>query len=341
MNKLDMQSLINFYTDKLISLGLEHKRAFRLAKAQVEVHAFGIETHGLQPMNVMIKDIIENPEKIKTPQILNEFGGIVTADCSRTPNTEPILWGMDKAAELASIHGIGFISLLNGGWVGTMGYHLSNWAKKGYLMMAWNQLSNLALVSPFGGKQARFNTNPMAFSFPLGDKSYIDKPLIADFSTSAISYGKTNLMIKENTQAVENIYQDKNGKPTRDPNTVKDNGTILPFGGENFGFRGTALALLIEAMTAIAGSIPVNKDNKGGQNTHIFALNINALGNIQGYNNLMEDLMNWVLDSEPTSSEQNVRYPGQRGWNLLKNSYAQGVTLSKELMDQLYKLGFV
>ncbi|MDC7224130.1 MAG: Ldh family oxidoreductase, partial [Spirochaetales bacterium] len=224
--------------------------------------------------------------------------------------------------------------------VGTMGYHLAAWAKKGYLMMGWNQTSDVAFTPPFGGKEPRFNTNPMAFSFPLGEESYRDKPLVADFSTAAISHGKTRRLSRAGEKTPEKLYLDREGNPTDNPRITARGGTILPFGGEHYGFRGSALALLIEALTAAAGAVPTNKDHRGGQNVHVLALKIEALGDYDGYETLMTEMMDWVLASEPVPGGSSVRYPGQRGWIALEQSRTFGVTLEGELEKLVCDEGF-
>ncbi|MDC7219970.1 MAG: Ldh family oxidoreductase [Spirochaetales bacterium] len=337
---VDINRLIDFYTDRLVTLGIEEPRSRAMARAQVEVHAFGTDTHGLPPLQNMLNSIRKRPEHIVPPVVKSEFGALLVADCSRTPAVEPILWGSEKAAGLADLHGLGFVSLTNGGWVGTMGYHLAYWARKGYLMMSWNQSSDVPLTPPFGGKEARFNTNPMAFSFPLGTGGYKENPLVADFSTAAISYGKTLRLARSGEKTPEKLYLDRDGIPSDNARVTKRGGTIMPFGGEHYGFRGTALAYLIEAMTAAAGAMPANRNSEGGQNVHVFALKIDALGGMEGYDVLMTQLSDWILATEPVPGGSGVRYPGQRGWTALKKSRAEGVVIEGELEALVFKEGF-
>jgi LDH2 family malate/lactate/ureidoglycolate dehydrogenase len=336
---IDINSLIDFYTDRFVALGIEESRSRVMSRAQVEVHAFGTDTHGLPPLHSMLNQIRKRPNHILLPQLTRSFGALAVADCSRTPAVEPIIWGAEKSVALAEAHGLGFVSLIDGGWVGTMGYHLAAWAKKGFLMMAWNQSSDFAFCPPFGGKESRFNTNPMAFSFPVGMASYQENPLVADFSTAAISYGKTLRLARSGEKTAENLYLDKDGQPSKDPRVIKRGGGILPFGGEHYGFRGTALAMLIEAMTAAAGAMPANRDSKGGQNVHVLALKIDALGGLEGYEALMTQLTDWVLDSEPVPGGKGVRYPGQRGWIALEKAREEGVSVEGELEKMLLKEG--
>ena len=322
---VSMDTLIDRYAEELSGLGIGEARARAMAKAQIEVHAFGTDTHGIPPLKHMIEMIRTYSDRILPPREVRSFGALSVADSSLTPSVESILWGSEKAAALAAAHGIGFVSLINGGWVGTMGYHLAAHARKGYLLMGWNQTSHLAFTPPHGGRDPRFNTSPMAFSFPLGDGTYRERPVVADFSTAAISMGKTARMRRAGERTAEELYRTREGEPSDDPRVTEKGGTIMPFGGKNYGFRGTALALLIEAMTAAAGAVPVNEDKKGGQNVHVLALNIEAMGGLEGYGELMEQLMDWILACEPSPGSTGVRYPGQRGWEALEKARREGV----------------
>ncbi len=323
----DMKEVIDGYTEQLRELGVEEGRARAMARAQVEVHAFGTDTHGIPPLENMIGELKKHPDHTEPPRIVRTFGALTVADCTRTPAIEPILWGAERAARSAGEHGIGFVSLTDGGWVGTMGYHLARFAREGYIMMGWNQVSSLAQTPPHGGRETRFNTNPLAFSFPLGDEKYRDRPVVADFSTSAISMGKTRQMREKGVIAPEKLYLDGEGRYSDDPRVTTRGGSILPFGGEHFGFRGTALAMLIEAMTAAAGTRPTNKEKSGGQNVHVLALKIDGLSSRESYGPLMEEMMEWVLSTEPVPGGSPLRYPGQRGWEALERAMRDGVEL--------------
>ncbi|MDC7224129.1 MAG: Ldh family oxidoreductase [Spirochaetales bacterium] len=335
-----MSRLVDFYTERLTAVGIEPERARRFSQSQVEVHGFGVITHGIPPLQLMLTKIRENREFIKSPEVQHSFGALVQADCSRTPAVEPVIWGAEKAASLADVHGIGFVSLTNAGWVGTMGYHFSEWARKGYLMIGGNQMSHVLFASAHGGKDLRFNTNPLAVSFPLGDETYRHKPVVADFSSAAISMGKTSRMARAGTHTPEKLFVDRDGNYSADPQVTKEGGAIIPFGGEHYGFRGTALALLIEALTAAAGAVPANPRGEGGQNVHITALKIDALGGRESYGPLMEELMDWVRASEPVSGGSGVRYPGERGWAALEEMKKSGVYLDDFLADMVREEGF-
>jgi LDH2 family malate/lactate/ureidoglycolate dehydrogenase len=56
-------------------------------------------------------------------------------------------------------------------------------------MMSWNQMSSIPFVTPFGGRDPGSIQVPWPFSFPMGGE-WKDAPLVADFSTAAISREK-------------------------------------------------------------------------------------------------------------------------------------------------------
>jgi ureidoglycolate dehydrogenase (NAD+) len=337
---VEMNRLVDFYSKRLVREGMDLNRAQKFSRTQIEIHGYGTITHGIPPIQVMLDQVRSNRDALCSPRINHQFGALLRADCAKTPSVEPVIWGAERAASLAEKFGLGLVCLTNAGWVGTMGYHFAEWANKGFLMLGGNQMSSVPFTSPHGGKEARFNTNPLAFSFSLGEESYRNRPVVADFSSAAISMGKTSRMARASTCTPEKLFLDKEGVASRDPRVTKEGGSIMPFGGEHYGFRGTALALLMEALTASAGSIPANKGGEGGQNVHIFALKIQALGGWEGYGALMEELMNWVRSSEPVPGSGGVRYPGERGWAALEKAREQGVFLDEFLENMVREEGF-
>lgn len=106
-------------------------------------------------------------------------------------------------------------------------------------------------VAPFGGLDGRLATNPIAYAFPTtGD------PVTADFSTSVVPEGKVRAAKIRGATVVAGALQDADGNPSTDPGVLYGSppGTLLPLGGPDVGYKGTALAILVEVMaTLLAG----------------------------------------------------------------------------------------
>lgn len=91
-------------------------------------------------------------------------------------------------------------------------------------------------------------------------------------------------------------------------------------------------------MYAAAGFQTANADGKGGQNAHIFTLKIDDLGGLEPYHRMMEELIPFVLSSEPAAGSQVPKLSGARGWKALEVAWSEGIPLNGRLVDTLQGL---
>ena len=113
---------------------------------------------------------------------------------------------------------------------------------------------------PYGGKEGRLATNPIAYAIPAGSE-----PLVSDFSTSVAPEGKIRFYRNEEKTLPDGWILDAKGQPTNDPNAFygPPRGGILPFGG-TVAHKGFALSLLVEILgAALAGVSSTDTDTFG------------------------------------------------------------------------------
>lgn len=145
-------------------------------------------------------------------------------------------------------------------------------------------------------------------------------------------------MKEKGERSAEPIFIDEEGNSSTDPECLDSGGAILPAGGPVFGYKGTALTLWIEAMSAAAGFQTANAEGKGGQNVHVFAMKIDALGGLGPYHRMMEELIPFVLSSEPAAGSNGPKLSGARGWEALETARKEGVPLERRMVETLGKL---
>jgi L-lactate dehydrogenase len=329
-----LDDLIDWGSAVLARGGLEGGRAGRIARVQVEIEAFGVKTHGLKVLRHVIQRVSEGAGVERRPALRKESGAIAAYDGEGCVGVECVLTACDEARDRARRHGMGLVSVLGSDWVGVLGYHLASVAREGFLCMGWAQMSGWPCVAPFGGREGRLSTNPMAFSFPRAGE-----PVVADFSTAAVASGKVWDWCAKGERPPEPLLLDAEGRATDDPTVLKGGGTILPFGGRNYGFRGTALSMWIEAMTAAAGGVPANAEKKGGQNVHVLAMDIGAMNGAGDYEEAMGGVLDYVLSSAPAPGGPGPMMPGDREWASLGKARAEGLAVEEGLADSLRELG--
>jgi LDH2 family malate/lactate/ureidoglycolate dehydrogenase len=307
----------------LQAYGVPADRARTVAEAQVGVEAFGVGTHGLTVLLHILDRLRDGGlQPDRPPQVEQRSALIARIEGRGCIPVEGYLAACAAAEASARQHGLGFASLVATGWIGALGYHLAGAARRGMLCLAWAQMSGQHTVAPHGGREARLSTDPQALAIPHpGD------PVIADFSTAATSNGRINALISRQARAPETILVDREGVPTDDPRVVREGGAILPWGGVHSGFRGTALALWIEALTAAVGGLPSNPQGHGGQNAHVLMLQIGQLGGADGYDRRIADLTAWLRSSAPMAGCQGPQLPGAGGWARHAAAQADGLRL--------------
>ena len=328
---ISMAELISFYKTILEKKGCPPERAQEVARVQVEIHGFGVLTHSLRPLNVLIEDLGNSVDPQKQPVRLLDNGTLQRFDCSGCISIESIRMAVANAGETAGKYGIGLCAVMNTGWIGALGYHLADLARKGFLVLGWVQSSNFANVVPHGGREPRFSTNPMGYSFPVPGSD----PAVADFSTSAVSNGKAYQWIHNGKKAPEPLFLDKGGVPVDDPRVLEDGGAMLPTGGVHYGYKGTLLSLWIEAMVAASGIRPIHKAKSGGHNALVLAVDISAMGEEQTYGTYINELCDWVRSSTPAEGSDGVRIPGERGWAALKHASENGLSVSASYEEKI------
>lgn len=188
---------------------------------------------------------------------------------------------------------------------GALGYYVQQLAAEGLVGLLCCNAP--ACIVPWGGNQALFGTNPIAFACPRTNKGKKQPPLMIDLSLSQVSRGKVMLANFKEEEIPLGWALDKHGKPTTNAAAALE-GTMLPLGG----MKGYLLTLIVEILSAtLVGSNYSYEsssffDDKGkppgvGQ----FIMAINPLKFNPDFASRLEELCAAIL------AQPNTRLPGQ------------------------------
>ena len=163
---------------------------------------------------------------------------------------------------------------------------------------AWWHSSSAALVHaafvvPWGGREARFGTNPIAIAMPGSDH-----PVVMDLATSATAEGKVQVYRNAGRNMPEGLIIDANGHPSTDPNDVYRGGGILPFGGAN-GHKGYCLAVMADLLGgALSGSHVGVRAGSFRNHFLLTAIDPDALGGAEAMRAIVDEYSQWLKSSE-------------------------------------------
>jgi LDH2 family malate/lactate/ureidoglycolate dehydrogenase len=330
MPNIAFQRLVRFAEEFLVAKGVPAEGARAIAETVVTTEAFGITTHGLAFLpyaDGAIPDVVD-PKAV--PTVVSDRGATAVIDGGSGFAQLAMRRAVDIAIEKAAAFGIAVVGVRNAGWLASLGVQLLPIAERGMLAQLWAQTNTCKDCAPVGGIDARFSTNPVALAIPTGGD-----PIVADFSTAAVSMGKTNLMASRGEKAPERIFMDREGRLSDDPRVVKEGGTILFTGGEHYGHKGYGLSLWCEALTAAGGGECNNPQSRTQQSFTLQAIDPAALGGRDAYLGEIDRFVRHVRSSRPRPGVAAIRLPGERGLAALRRARADGVNVDEAMLGKL------
>jgi LDH2 family malate/lactate/ureidoglycolate dehydrogenase len=133
-------------------------------------------------------------------------------------------------------------------------------------------------------------------------------PIVADFSTATTAEGVVRVMRDRGEKAPEGFLRDADGRSSRDPNVLYavPRGAIQSLGGA-LGYRGTALALLVEVLTTLLNGDTINDQSRKGTDMTLLAIAPQA-----GFEELARGLADHIRATPPLDPARPVLMPGDR-----------------------------
>ena len=163
-------------------------------------------------------------------------------------------------------------------------------------------------VAPFGGREARIGTNPLSIAVP----SNLDGPLFLDMATSAVAAGKISLAVSRGESIPLGWIVDRHGKPTTDPEQLKEGGALLPLGGSE-GYKGSGLAVIVEILCGLLTGLGFGHDPTGRHNDGCFmaAFNVEAFRPLAEFKREVTEFAQYLKATAPAEGSSGVLYPGE------------------------------
>lgn len=320
--------LLDFAAGFLVKRGVLAPNAALLAQAAVDAEAFGIHTHGLVLIPYWDKFIGERIDPAAEPRVVRERAATALIDGAGGFGQLALALARDIAADKARTCGAATVAATNLSWLAALGPQILPLSQAGLFAQLWVQNNTCKDCAPWGGIDARFSTNPVALTFPTGAL-----PMLSDFSSAAISMGRTRAMIRSGQLAPENLFMDKHGRPTRDPNVVSDGGSIFHLGGERYGYRGYALSLWAEALTAMAGGSANNPDVPDSQTFCLTVLDPEAFAGSDYYYREMARFLAHLRSSRLRPGFEAILLPGERAQRAAQEAEESGVAVETRLVQ--------
>lgn len=319
----------------LMATGLRKEQAEAVARRLVEADLLGHRTHGLQNLPVYLERLGDGRIAISGDiEVLSDGGSHFSWHTPRLPGP----WVMEKlvaqALERVAEHAVVTASLGNCTHIGALQAYLEDIGNSKLMALLMVTDPGVASMAPPGGCDAVITSNPIAACIPTdGD------PILIDQSTTQISNGAVAQYAAVGRSLPGNWVVDNEGRPSSDPAVVSATppGTLMPLGGEDFGYKGFAFGLIVDAYALALSGFGRNESRvRGAQGVFLQLIDPSRFGN--GHNAFLSAttaLVHQCRQSRPAASGTGVRLPGERALKCKRDQLAYGIEYPRGVLSAL------
>lgn len=245
---VDYNRLSDFVISVFQSIGCSEADAHLASEVLVSADARGIDSHGVARLAGYVR-LFDHGRLNTKPniKILHESPSTALLDGDRGLGLVVAPKAMEIACEKAALAGTGWIAVQNSNHFGIAGYHAMKAVHQ--QMIGWAMTHSAPLVTPTFSKEKLLGTNPIAVAIPA-----LEEPaFLADFASTAVAYGKLEILQRKGMDTPDGWVQDKDGNPCNDAFAIKNGGALLPLGGdrEHGSHKGYGLGAIVDILSGV------------------------------------------------------------------------------------------
>ena len=334
--------VLRYVASVLEHFGLPAADAAIGAKVLVDADLCGVDDHG-------IVNLAKNPHYVgglrsghvnPRPEITVLRDAPVAAACDSGGGFGPLIAyrAMEAAVAKAEVSGIGMITVRDGRHFGANGYFAEMAARRGHMAMV--ACNTPAGAFPPGGLRPVVGTNPLAFAAPVGG----GPPLVVDIAMTTASGAKILLARKNGEPVPEGWLLDATGQPTTDASARHAGGSFDLLGGQAARHKGYGLALMVDALSILAGTGSGLWQPTGGRSGdwvhgQWFAVwRLDLFIEPADFVAEMRRMAEYIHEVPSTTGER-VLLPGERRARCRADRFANGIPLAPGIVADLRSLG--
>ncbi|BCX03905.1 MAG: dehydrogenase [Candidatus Roseilinea sp.] len=299
------------------------------AEELVESSLLGFDSHGVMRASQYAQDIREGRIRPGSPiTIAKQTPTTAIVDCGFNFGAVSARRMVEVACEKAQ-GGIACVVSHNSHHVGRLGAWVQRIAERDLIGLAFvNNTRGGHSVAPWGGREGRLGTNPLAWAVPVAADS---TPIVMDMATCMMPEGKIRVHLHAGKPLPPGIIVDAHGRPSTDPKVFygPPRGAILPFGGQ-YGYKGFGLALLVELLGGVLAGYTPSQPQPHVNGLCLIAINPEAFCGAQTFKALVEDLRAYVVNTPTMAGFDEVIMPGAIDFRIRERRMHEGIPLADE-----------
>ncbi|MEY4308980.1 MAG: malate dehydrogenase [Bacteroidota bacterium] len=345
----DYQLLKKYVASVFTAIGCSDEDAALASDVLVSADARGIDSHGVARLAGYVR--LYDYGRLNTkPQVkvLHETPSTATLDGDRGLGLIVAPKAMEIACEKAALAGSGWVAVQNSNHFGIAGYHAMKALPS--QMIGWAMTHAAPLVTPTFSKEKLLGTNPIAVAIPANE----EPAFVADFASTAVAYGKLEILQRKGLDTPDGWVQDANGDPCNDAFAIKNGGALLPLGGdrEHGSHKGYGLGAIVDILSGVlsganfgpwvppfatAGFMQAGETVGNGTGHFLGAMRVDAFRPAVDFTNDMDKWIRRFRSAKAVEGKQ-VLIPGDPERELEAIRRAEGIPLLQPVVEDLQSL---
>jgi LDH2 family malate/lactate/ureidoglycolate dehydrogenase len=337
MESVNPEALKKLAADIAAAAGVPASDATILAESLVQADLTGTSTHGISRLNIYVRRIQKGLIDSKAPlRVDRQRAATLAADAGNGLGQVQAWKVLEKLIPMARTSGIASATIRNSQHFGALSWYCNRAADENMILLAMTNCE--PAMSPEGGRQAFFGTNPIAASFPTGKGFHIK----IDLATSLVARGNIIAAQKKGTPIQANWALDPEGNPTTDASQALL-GTVLTMAGH----KGYALALMVESFSSILsgaavgssiGSMYKNMDRKQDVGHFFCLLDIDAFMDVPEFKHRIDAMIDQIKSCKRRPGVEEILIPGERSHRTFEKNLRDGLRIEPATLVELKQL---
>jgi LDH2 family malate/lactate/ureidoglycolate dehydrogenase len=326
--------LHRFAATLLRAAGLAEDRAAAVAEVLLEGDLLGHTTHGLALLPRYLQELANGSmTRDGEPRVIADHGSAVTWDGQYLPGPWLVRRAIDLARERLVRHPAVTVVIRQSHHIACLQAYLKPVTDAGLLILLTCSDPASGTVTPHGGVAPRLSPNPIAAGIPTGAE-----PILMDLSTSTTANANCSRRAAAGERLPGPWLVDREGQPTDDPQVLFNGrgGSLLPLGGTDLGYKGFALALLVEALTGgLSGHGRAEGVTRWGASVFLQIIDPEQFGGRESFLRETGFLSQLCRETPVPAGRPPVRLPGHAALARRSRQLAEGVELHPSILPEL------
>ena len=324
--------------EAIVAAGGSNATEARLvAENLVTANLLGHDSHGIGMIPRYIDAVLEGGlAPNQHPKATVDTGALLALDGCKGYGQAIGRDAMQMAIERAQKHGTCVMTLGNSHHLGRIGAWAEMAVAAGFVSIHFVNVISHARVAPYGGRDARFGTNPCCIGVPLPG----EQPFVLDYATSAVAQGKMRVAHNKGEKVPPGRLIDTEGHPTNDPRyaVVPPFGAMLPFGE----YKGYGMAIACEllggALTG-GGTWHYEESSKQRVMNGMLAIVIDAkrLGTASAFEREARLFLDWLRKARPAPGFDRVRIAGEPEREMRAKRTRDGIPVDETTWEEIQR----